>query len=233
MAEHKDWLPHNHQKLLAKGVLIYDYITATGNRDRMGFATATPQGIWFDNNYGPNLTYLENAYKAWEDPATRTKILTADLKAREKVFIPIIRKLYKSFLKDSPLVTDHDLAAMELPPRTDGSRTPVPLPTSLPIPTRIDSISRRLTIRYVDSKTGKRGRPDYVRGAAIFWQVFTEEQKDIPLKNLVHTKFNNVSPFIINFTDEDRGKYFYFAMQWVNTETKGGPVGDVFHKIIS
>jgi hypothetical protein len=122
---------------------------------------------------------------------------------------------------------------MELPARPDGLRKPVPRPASHPKPQPIDSTTRRLVIRYADSLTGKKARPPHVREALIFWQVFPAQQAEVTLEDLVHTTSSNTTPFTIDFTDEQRGHYFYFAMQWVNTENKGGPTGDVYHKIIS
>jgi hypothetical protein len=232
MATSKDWLPRNHEKLLAKAILIFDYINATANRDRMGFAHTSRPGIWFDDTYGPNVTYLENAVKVWRDPVTRTKGIIAALKDAEKVFIPIIRTLYRSFLKNNLLVTNQDLVNMELPERND-SRTPVPIPKSRPSVIEKKSDMRIITLTYVDSESGKKGKPAGVHEAVAYWKVFPEVQAEISADELTRTSFSTRSSISFEFSEKEHGHFFHYVLQWRNTKAEGGPIGDVDHITIS
>ena len=51
MATHQDWMHSNHAGLFEQVVQTWNYIIAPGNRERMGLASGTPQGAWFDSAF--------------------------------------------------------------------------------------------------------------------------------------------------------------------------------------
>jgi hypothetical protein len=211
---------------------VYDYIIKEPQRTRMGFATGTVQGDWFEDVFGPALGALEDAYKAWEDPQTRTQPKEAALRQAKKTFIPIFRQLYNGFLKSSPLVTGEDLDDMDLPGRTQG-RTPAPRPSTWPVG-RVDLSKPWTVIVHFHDSAGdgkSEAKPDGVHGAEIRWQVFDAPQ-DVTFDDLVESSFDTHTPFEINFAEEQRGKYFYYVMRWENTRGEKGSFGRIDNAII-
>jgi hypothetical protein len=198
----------------------------------MGFATGTVQGDWFEKMFGPSLDAMENAYKAWIDPLTRTKSKEADLRLSQEKFIPIYRQLYNGFLKENPLVTNADLEEMDLPRRSSG-RTPSPKPKTYPVGEIDLSKPWTVIVHFYDSGSDRKSmaKPDGVHGAEIRWQVFDTPQ-DVTFEDFSESSFVTRTPFEISFKEEQRGKYFYYVMRWENTRGEKGSFGRIDNAII-
>jgi hypothetical protein len=211
---------------------VYNYIVKEPQRVRMGFATGTVLGDWFENVFGPALGALEDAYAAWKDPQMRTQPKNAALQLAQENFIPVFRKFYNGFLKENPLVTSEDLADMDLPKRT-STRTPSPHPSTWPVG-RVD-LSKPWTVivHFHDSAgDGKNAaKPAGVHGAEIRWQVF-DAPRDVTFDDLSESSFDTHTPFEINFREEERGKYFYYVMRWENTRGEKGSFGLIGNAVI-
>ena len=79
-----DWLPRNHETLYEKSGQTNAYLTVSTNRNRMGLASGTTQGIWYDNTYQPKYNIFKTAFTGWQNPATRTQIMTVQLEESEE-----------------------------------------------------------------------------------------------------------------------------------------------------
>jgi hypothetical protein len=82
--------------------------TDTAARTRMGLASDTPGGMWFDTNFVPRYHDFHIAFLEWLNPAERTQLKITVLDETETEFKPTYRQFYTGFLKSSPLVTDDD-----------------------------------------------------------------------------------------------------------------------------
>ncbi len=119
MTTTKDWLPPGHQDMVTHARETFNYLHGGGtdgkiNLDRMGFKEESSYSDWLKNEYLPKFNAFNEAFIAWENPATRDPRKIGLLKDTRTAFKQAYRKLY-AFLKASPLVTDDDLRAMNMP----------------------------------------------------------------------------------------------------------------------
>jgi len=226
----KDWLPNNHESLYNMVKTASDYISANSNRARMGFAPNTPQGQWFNTTFIPACNAFTAAFENWLNPATRTMVMTATLANAQKALDPVFRQLYSGFIKNSPLVTDGDLAGMELPKRSRNVHTPSPTPSSIPgVIVNLPSPGV-VKIHFHNPETGRRAKPASVHGAEIIWAILPEPSAD--WSQLIQSSFSISSPLTLSFKGEERGKRLYFAIRWQNTRGIKGPLSEIRDVII-
>jgi hypothetical protein len=223
-----DWLPKNHEALFDQSERTTRYLAL--NRDRLGLGIGTPQGTWLDTEFdGKYLPFL-TAYNKWKDPATRTSLFTVTLEEAEEEFKKVYRTLYTGLLKNSPLVSNEDLAAMSLPTRDGGGGGHNPPPT-----THVGSSVRltgpgELEIDYFDQETHKKGKPKGVHGVEIGWVISEVPPED--WGDLTRSSFDTRSPFRMTFERHQRGQTLYFALRWENTVGEKGPWSDIQNAII-
>jgi hypothetical protein len=227
----KDWLPQNHETLHTQATQTESYIIVSANRTRMGF-NGTGQKQWLDTVFIPAFTTFDTAFRKWENPATRTTVITEQLSEAEAAFKPEYRKLYTGFLKNSPLVTDDDLVSMGLPKRHTGGNKPAPVPKEYPGSDADTSVMRQITIHFFEGNdTHKKAKPAGVHGAEIRW-VVRDAFEDVHIDDLIHSSFDTHTPITIEFADEQRGKILYYALRWENSTGKKGPFGPVQGTVI-
>jgi hypothetical protein len=226
-----DWLPKNHEALYDKGQQTWEYLTLSPNRERMGFDTTSPQGVWLDSDYVPKFQAFVSAFDAWKNPADRTPAMTRLLEMVEKVYRVSYRQLYTGFLKNSPLVTDKDLFEMGLPERHTGGGTPAPVAKTYP-EFHIDSGTIcRLIIHFYDlGKKKSKAKPPGQHGAEIRWMI--SETPMVDANELVNSSFDTRTPFTLEFGGHERGKLVYFALRWENTRGEKGPWSKIMSAII-
>jgi hypothetical protein len=231
MARKNDWIPSGYEALTDLGERVYNYIGKEPQRTRMGFATGTAQGDWFDNVFVPALGVLRAAYDAWELPQTRTRLNVAAMRQAIKDFVPVFRRLYTGFLKNSPLATNADLDNMTLPRRVSG-RTPAARPSSYPIG-RVDLSKPWTVIIHIHDSDNERSmaKPARVHGVQIRWQVF-DTQREVGFEDLREADYVTRNPFEISFREEQRGKFFYYVMRWSNTVAEKGSYGRIDNAVI-
>jgi hypothetical protein len=111
------------------------------------------------------------------------------------------------------------------------TRTPVPVPTSFPEVTLVDSnTTRRLTIHFVNSDDQSRGKPYGVQGAVVKWKV--SDEPITAIRDFTNSLLDTRSPVTIEFADEASGKVVYFALSWQNTRGEMGPFGKIQSAIV-
>ncbi|MDR0729328.1 MAG: hypothetical protein LBF19_04300 [Prevotellaceae bacterium] len=231
MSSRPDWLPKNHEALFDKAMLTANYITVMENRNRMGFAADTVQGVWLDTVFVPSYGAFKAAFVQWQHPSFRTKILTVRLREREAAFKQVYRRLYTGLLKGSPLVTDMDLQSMGLPLRYDGSRRPAAVAKKAPECRVMMPGPGRLVFHYYSGESShRRAKPDGQHGVEIRWAILDAPVVD--LEDLSHSVFATRPPVILDFDWRDRGKMLYYCLCWENTRGQKGIWGHVFSVII-
>ncbi|MDR2121144.1 MAG: hypothetical protein LBP64_09790 [Tannerella sp.] len=231
MATHKDWIPKKHEALYNMALQTWSYLSIPENHIRMGFIADSPGWTWVTTVFVPALNTEKKAFEEWENPATRTTVITSKLAEAEKMFIPIYRMLYTGFLKSCPLVTDDDLIAMGLPQRQRKHKR-ASIPQKSPGAATDTSHIRRVKVHFYSADSAhKRGKPHGVRGAEMRWGIF-DSAHGISFDRLDRASFGIRTPFVIDFLDEQRGKVFCFCIRWENTRGEKGPFGPMLSTII-
>ena len=182
---------------------------------------------WLDASFRPACAAWNLAWKKYENPVTRTTLITASKNekraAYEKALIVLVANL-----KVNTKVTDDERRALNINIR-DTKPTPSPVPVSFPIVAFDTSVTRRLTISFRDSVSNSAAKPKGVHGAEIKWLIADEK----PLvENLTNSAFDTRTPYTIEFTDNQRGKTVWVCMRWENTRGEKGPWGDIESAIV-
>jgi hypothetical protein len=200
------------------------------NRVKLGFGADTPHGVWLDTEFNRKYLAFTRAYGQWEDPATRTSLLTVIFEKAEREFREIYRTLYTGTLKNSPLVGDEDLVAMDLPARNSGGggHNPPPI-THVGFTVKTLGLCE-LEIEFFDLETRKKAKPKGVHGVEIGWVVSEVPPED--WDDLTHSAFDTRSPFHMSFERHQRGQILHFALRWENTVGEKGPWSDIQKVII-
>ncbi|MDR2764871.1 MAG: hypothetical protein LBB90_07560 [Tannerella sp.] len=228
---HQDWIPANREARYDQAIQTWTYLSETENRSRMGFGAGTMQGTWVDTEFSPKYNTFLAAFQGWKNPAERTPTKTVKLNEAEDAFVAVYRQLYTGFLKSNPLVTNDDLQSMGMPLR-NSSRTPARIPDTNPDADTDTSQMRRVKISFYENDgIHKKGKPDGVHGAEILWEVL-DTFSEVHLDDLKHSSFDTRTPFVLDFTDEQRGKILYFALRWENTRGQKGPFGPILNAVI-
>jgi hypothetical protein len=183
---------------------------------------------WITNELIPAKTKWILAWSAYQEPATRTPLITFEKNEARKVFEKPLRLLVRN-LEVNPKVSDDDRRAMGVP-ILSSSRTPSPDPTSYPDFDVDSSLIRFLKIFFRDRGSERRAKPKGVHGCEIRWAVLDLPQ--VHVNDLVNSSFDTRSPFTLEFDDELRGKTVYFCLRWENTRGTKGPWSEIVSAII-
>jgi hypothetical protein len=230
MATHYDWLPSSYAERHDLVTRTWNYLHSPGTRQRMGFATGTPLGDWFDATVTPAFTAYDAAVLRWKNEAMRNIDAISRLQAAEKTFLPLFRKLYVALLKENPLVTNVDLTGMGLPKRSAGRSTLHHPPQSLVSAHVLANGFATLEIHYRDEHSFSTAKPKNVHGALLNYKISDTEVTSHD--ELLHEDFSIRTPFRITFPDPERGKTFYFALRWENNHGEKGPWSVIMHAVI-
>ncbi|MDR1600815.1 MAG: hypothetical protein LBS42_00085 [Tannerella sp.] len=224
-----DWLPKSHEGRYDQAMQTMTYLSAQDNLTRMGL---TGFQTWIVGTLQPAYGAFNVAFEDWKNPAERTSVKTATLRAAEDTFVPLYRHLYVGMLKENPLATDADLVAMGLPERSSGGRKPAPVPTTSPAATVKTPGPGIVEIYFRDNSVdnSSRAKPSGVHGAEIGWIV--SDTLPVNWSQLVNSSFDTASPFRLTFEGEMRGRRLYFALRWENTRGEKGPWSEIQDAII-
>jgi hypothetical protein len=174
------------------------------------------------------LTAFATAFGLADNPQTRTPAAVTAKQETRKLAETGIRALLRSYVTNNPLVTDEDRRNMELPIHKT-TRTPVPVPTTMPFFEVDSSVLRRLTIHFFDQNT-KKAKPAGVHGAEIRWAILDAPTVDV--EDLTNSSFDTRTPFTLEFKGHERGKTVYFCLCWENTTGEKGPWSEIVSAII-
>jgi hypothetical protein len=164
-------------------------------------------------------TALNDAYLDWAVFYAKVKVAhtKADTAAVRAAYIRskrVLSRFVQVWFRGFPdIVTDADLANMNIPP-IDKKRTPIGKPPTRPVFHIVVKDTRLLLIHFQDQDTESRAIPYGMNGAVISWGIF-----DTPPSGpeaLTHTELATRTPHALHFTEADRGKTVYIALQWQN-----------------
>ena len=182
---------------------------------------------WHTGSFKPACTEWNLAWEKYENPATRTTLITAAKKEKRTAYEKMLMILIAN-LRSNTRLTDDERRALGIHIR-DTKPTPTPAPTSFPVVAIDTSMMRRLTISFRDSATKSAAKPKGVHGAEIKWLIVSEK----PLvEDLINSAFDTRTPYTLEFADDQRGKTVWVCLRWENTRGEKGPWGDMESAIV-
>jgi hypothetical protein len=116
--------------------------------------------------YIPLFNTYETAYLDWENPETRTPLITQAKDAAREAFEPVERKM-EGFLKMMPGIRKEELENLNINPNTGGggkTKEPGKEKTLIEADT---SVAMRVLLNIFNEKTKKRGKPDWAKYARV------------------------------------------------------------------
>ena len=183
---------------------------------------------WIASALTPARTRWNAAWAAYENPVTRTILITATKQnARAEYEKPL--KTLVANLKANTRLTDDDRRAAGIHIR-DTRPTPMPVPTTFPVLAIDTSTSRRLTINFRNSETNSKAKPKGVQGAEFKWIIADEKPT---VEQLTNSTFDTRTPCTLVFNDQQRAKTVWICARWQNTRGEKGPWGDMESAIIT
>ncbi|MDR0982945.1 MAG: hypothetical protein LBM07_06895, partial [Culturomica sp.] len=172
----------------------------------------------------------EAAYSVVENPTTKTSVAVQAKNSARNEYEKQLRILLKSYITYNPKVSDEDKMAMGLPLHKT-TRTPVPVPDTVPDVTEIDrNMIRCITLSFRDSGSDHRAKPAGVQGAVVKWIV--SDTPPTSIKVFTNSLLDTKSPITLEFEEEQRGKVVYFALAWQNTKGEMGHFGEIQSSIV-
>ena len=183
---------------------------------------------WISSILVPARTRWNASWLAYENPATRTPVITATKRDTRTEYEKILMILVAN-LRSNTRVTNDDRRAMGIHIR-DTKPTPAPVPTTYPILAIDTATARRLTINFRDSASSSAAKPKGVHGAEIKWLIADERPT---VEQLTNSTFDTRTPYTLVFTDEQRAKTVWICARWENTRGEKGPWGDMENAIVT
>ncbi|MDR0728723.1 MAG: extracellular solute-binding protein [Prevotellaceae bacterium] len=201
-------------------------IVTTANTNRTAWNL---DADWLDDDVLPKKADWEAAWAAYENPETRTHIITYNKQKKREAYEKVLWKLVKN-LQSNPRVTDEDLRAMGIVVPS-STRTPAKVADEAPDMDVDTSVMGRIGVHFFERGSGhKRGKPAGQHCVEIAWML-----SDVPptrWDELTHSAVDTNSPYTFVFEHDQRGKTLYFALRWENTRGEKGPWSDILSAII-
>jgi hypothetical protein len=174
------------------------------------------------------MTAFEASYTKSQSP-TASSLDVGQKNDDKAVLKMLIRDCTNSYIRYNKSLDDN--ARRELGVTVPStSRTPAPAPTTYPLADVDRSGVRQLRVRYWDSKTGKRAKPDGVHGVEIRFGILDKPPTNVD--DLTNSTFDTASPYVFVFDEDQRGKMLYFCLRWENGTARKGPWGEIYSAII-
>jgi hypothetical protein len=166
------------------------------------------------------------AYEKTKGPHTPTD--TAEKNRTRKASKKNLRTFINRFLRYPP-VTAEDRANMHIPEK-DTTRTTIGVPQTRPEFSIVVKDFRSLALPFKDQGSASKARPYGMSGAVVRWAVL--DKPPAGPKALTNSYLATRTPYILNFTEEERGKTVYIAMQWQNEKGDVGRFSEIQSTII-
>ncbi|MDR0539267.1 MAG: hypothetical protein LBG74_02015 [Spirochaetaceae bacterium] len=174
------------------------------------------------------LTAYETAFEVAQNP-NRGKVDVLNKNEARDALKADIRAFVKAFLAYNPAVTDSDKENMGLPLH-DGTRTPAPVPTTIPELELDSSVIRQIIVHSRDNGSDRRGKPAHVHGVELRWALLDTPPSSV--EDLSKSAFDTASPYTFTFDEADRGKALYICPCWENNKGEKGPYGEIYKAIV-
>jgi hypothetical protein len=215
-----DFIPHQDGAFLEWAKTLIAYVTPKLTAFNISAETLMPiQG---------QLTTYETAFEAARNP-NRGKVDVLNKNEAKEALTQSLRAFIKAYLTYNPTVSDADKENMGLPLH-DGTRTPVPAPTTIPELEMDSSVIRQITVHFRDAGSDKRGKPAHVHGVELRWALL--DNSPISVEDLTKSAFDTASPYTFAFDEMERGKALYICPRWENNKGDKGPWGEIYKAII-
>jgi hypothetical protein len=173
------------------------------------------------------LTAYETAFEVAQNP-NRGKVEVLNKNEAKETLTQSFRVFIKAYLTYNPTVSDADKENMGLPLH-DGTRTPVPAPTTIPELELDSSVIRQITVHFKDAGSDKRGKPAHVHGVELRWAFLDNIPSSVD--DLKNSAFDTASPYTFNFDEPDRGRALYICPRWENNKSDKGPWGEYIKQL--
>jgi hypothetical protein len=147
----------------------------------------------------------------------------------KEALIQSLRAFIKAYLTYNPAVSDADKENMGLPLH-DGTRTPVPAPTTIPELELDSSVIRQITVHFKNAGSERRGKPAHVHGVELRWGLLDNAPSSV--EDLKNSAFDTASPYTFTFNEPERGRALYICPRWENNKGEKGPWGEIVKAII-
>jgi hypothetical protein len=157
----------------------------------------------------------------------RTPAQVAAKNVARKNYVNELRPFIQTHIYRNSLMTNDDIVECGLKPR-DTVKTPVPVPTAVPVMELTTGAGNTLVIRFfrLDDETGaiRRGKPKGVARIEMAYQFTTEPASpdDCP-----HRATATRSPIRVTVSPSIRGQKIWYYVRWVNTREEAGPWSDL------
>jgi hypothetical protein len=215
-----DFIPHQDGVFLEWAKTLLRYVATKLATFNIPAETLMPlQGL---------LTAYETAFNAAQNP-NRGKVDVLNKNETKEALIQSFRAFIKAYLTYNPAVSDADKENMGLPLH-DGTRTPVPVPTTIPELELDSSVIRQITVHFKDAGSERRGKPVHVHGVELRWGLLDNAPSSV--EDLKNSAFDTASPYTFTFDEPDRGKALYICPRWENNKGDKGPWGEIYRAII-
>jgi len=132
--------------------------------------------------------------------------------ATQKNATRLLRAFINQFLRFPP-ITDTDLIAMGIPPRSTTRTTHFQVTENVAFNITLSAI-RELRINFRIQDADHRAKPEGYDGAIIIWGV--AETPPLNPEDLTHQIMASRTPFTLYFNEKERGKTVYVALAWQN-----------------
>ncbi|MDR2631690.1 MAG: hypothetical protein LBC60_12275 [Spirochaetaceae bacterium] len=181
------------------------------------------------------ITTLSTAYAAWYTVYSRilkphTPADTAAVKIAYATSKKVLSRFIQVWFRGFPeVVTEEHLSNMEIPP-VDKTRTRIGRPTTRPVFYIEVKDTRLLVVHFQDQGSESRAIPYGLNGAVVSLGIF--DTPPAGPEALTRTELATKSPFPLHFTEEERGKTVYIALQWQNESGVRGDYTEMLSAIV-
>ena len=173
-------------------------------------------------------TRWDTAYAIAEDPATRTKGAVKEKQEARAAYEAGLRRLIRTYLTYSPVLTDQDREDMGLPVHKT-TRTPAPVASNAPWMTAGGYGPRVVRIDFGESPTSS-AKPAGQHCVELASTI--AETRPAEVDDLTHSAVVTHTPLLLTFKESERGRTLWFAARWENTRGKKGPWSEIFSAVI-
>ncbi|MDR1862296.1 MAG: hypothetical protein LBQ67_00080 [Treponema sp.] len=147
-----------------------------------------------------------------------------------KTFTARIRDFENKYIRYNDLIDDAACDMLGVPRKT-RTRSPVPVPATVPELSVDTGTVRVIKVHYRDQNSSRRGKPAKVHGIEIRWAILDRPPGD--LSELTNSGFDTRPPFVLEFGEHQRGLHVYLAGRWeIQREGEKGHFGDIVNAII-
>jgi len=176
----------------------------------------------------------ENWAVAFAKASNKQNRTSADVLAKDdarEAYVKDLRNFVAQWLASNSKVSNSDRGRMGLTVKS-GTRTPVPVPITLPVGNIDFSIRLQHTIQFADESTPRsKAKPAGVHGCEIWMKIDGNAPTDASELSYVAT--DTSSPYTSTFEGKHAGKIVYYWLRWVNTRGERGPWSSTISAIVA